>query len=282
MKGMKKAFLFIVLFCCCCSLVAQHRTGPKFAPKSVGVGLVVGGNLASFAYHGDSNKQSLGFDSLLYRIRPIAGVAVEIPLGNYFYVAPEVLWSGRGDARLFESAIWNNNQVRYLAKTYYLEMQVPMSLVIPASKTVQPYVFVAPGFGLTLPMGGIIQQSLDKPHSFSHSVAIDSSNMALYDASLMAGAGMRFNLDFSTFYLAIKLEAGYHYGFLDTYSPMEHNDMATAVNVNAYNVKGKRLNRGWEMRLSVVLPLKFPPGDACSGWSRDVYPLSRKGNRFSF
>ena len=44
----------------------------------------------------------------------------------------------------------------------------------------------------------------------------------------------------------------------------------------------KRLNRGWEMRLSVVLPLKFPPGDACSGWSRDVYPLSRKGNRFSF
>lgn len=279
---MKKILLYIALFCCCCSLYAQRRSAPNAAPKAIGIGVVGGTNLASFSYFGDREKQGLDFDSLFYRIKPLAGLTVEIPLGDYFYIAPEVIWAGRGDSRLFQSAIWNDSQVRYQAKTYYLELQVPISLVIPASYSFQPYVFVAPGFGLTLPMGGITQYSFDKPQSFNHSVAIDSSNMALYDASVMAGAGMRFNVDFSTFYLAIKLEAGYHYGFLDTYSPMEHNDMASAVNVNAYNVKGKRLNRGWEMRLSVVLPLKFPPGDACSNWSRDVYPVSRKGQRFSF
>lgn len=282
MKAVKKIILSIVLICCCCSLCAQRHRVPGSSQKSVGIGVVGGANLASFSYFGDIEKQGLDFDSVLYRIRPLAGVSVEIPLGNYFYIAPEVIWAGRGDSRLFQSAVWNDSYVRYQAKSYYLELQVPMSLVIPINNTYQPYVFVAPGFGLTLPMGDISQYSLDKPQSINQAVAIDSSNMALYDASFMAGAGMRFNVDFSTFYLAFKLEAGYHFGLLDTYSPMEHNDMATAVNVNAYNVKGKRLNRGLEIRLSVVLPLRFPPGDACSNWSRDVYPVSRKGQRFSF
>lgn len=278
-----RKILFIVLFCCCCcSLHAQRHSAPNVGPKAIGIGVVGGANMASFTYYGDREKQGLEFDSLFYRIRPLAGLTVEIPVGNFFYIAPEVLWSGRGDARLFQSNIWNNNLVRYQAKTYYLELHVPMSLVIPVSKTIQPYVFLAPGFGLTLPMGEISQYSLDNPQSFNHTVAIDSSNMALYDASITAGAGMRFNVVFSTFYMAFKLEAGCHYGFLDTYAPLEHNDMAPAVNVNAYNVKGKRFNRGWELRLSIVLPLKFPPGDACSNWSRDVYPVSRRGHRFSF
>lgn len=279
---MKKLLLYIVLFSCCCSSYAQRRSAPTVGPKAIGIGVIGGTNLASFSYFGDQDKQGLDYDSLFYRIRPLAGLTVEIPLGDYFYIAPEVVLAGRGDARLFQSIIWNNSQVRYQAKPYYLELQVPMSMVIPLSKTIQPYVFASPGFGLTLPVGEITQYSLDKPQSFSHTVAIDSSNMALYDASITAGAGIRFNIDLSTFYLAFKLEAGYHHGFLDTYSPMEHNDMATAANVNAYNVKGKRYNRGWELRLSVVLPLKFPPGDACSNWSRDVYPISRKGQRFSF
>lgn len=264
---MKRLTLYILLFFCCCSLFAQRRATPSTAQKAIGIGVIGGANLAKFAYLGDSEKQDLGFDSILYRIKPLAGLTLEIPLGNYFYVAPEVLWAGRGDARLFESAIWNHSQVRYQVRSYYMEMHVPVSLVIPVTQTFQPYVFVAPGFGLTLPMGGISQYSLDKPQSFNHSVAIDSSNMALYDASIKAGAGVRFNLDLSSFYLAIKLEACYHCGLLDTYSPMEQNDMASAVNVSAYNVKGKRMNRGVECRLSVVLPLKFPPKDACSSFA---------------
>lgn len=279
---MKRLALYIALFFCCCSLFAQRHAGSGPAVKAVGVGIMGGANLAKFAYLGDSEKDGLGFDSVLYRIRPLAGLAVEIPLGNYVYVAPEVQWAGRGDSRLFESTVWNHSQVRYQVKSYYLELNVPVSVVIPVTQTFQPYVFVAPGFGLTLPMGGITQYSFDKPQSFNHSVAIDSSNMALYDASVMAGAGVRFNVDLSTFYLAIKLEAGYHYGLFDTYSPLEHNDQATAANVNAYNIHGTRKNRGIECRLSIVLPLKFPPGDACSNWSKDVYPVSRKGHRFSF
>ena len=237
--------------------------------------------MASYAYLGDPEKEGLDYDSLLYRIRPVFGLTVEIPVGKYLYVAPEVLLAGRGDARLFESTVWQA-PVRYQAKVNYLELCVPVSLAIPVNKVVHPYIFAAPSIGLTLPMGSISQYALDKPQSFNQSVAIDSSNMALYDFGVMAGAGVRFNVDFSTFSLVFKLDAGYYYGFHDTYSPMEHNDQAPAANVSAYNIRGARLNRGIACRFGVVLPLKFLPGDACSNWSDDVYPVRRKGRPRGF
>lgn len=278
---MKKIVLLILLLCCCWTLQAQFRNGTNRASKALGIGVVGGANLASYAYPNDISKDTLSYDSLMQRIRPIAGLTMEIPVGKYLYVAPEVLLTSRGDARCFESDIWGT-PVRYQAKTYYLELRVPVSLTFPVSKAVHPYVFAAPSFGLTLPMGGISQCSLDKPQTFNHSVAVDSSNMALCDFGVMAGAGVRFNVDFSTFSLVLKLDAGYYYGFHDTYSPMEHNDQAPAANVSAYNIKGVRLNRGIECRFSVVLPLKFLPGDACSNWSDDVYPVRRKGRPRGF
>ena len=274
---MKRIALVIAFFCCCCSLHAQFHSGSNHAQKAVGIGVVGAANLASFAYPNDISKDSLGFDSLLYRIRPVIGLTVEIPIGNYLYVAPEVLLASRGDSRLFESTVWDAS-VRYQAKVNYLELRVPVSFAIPVSKTVHPYVFAAPSFGLTLPMGAIVQHSLDNPQSFDHAVAIDSSNMALYDAGVMAGAGVRFNVDFSTFSLVFKLEGGYYYGLLDTYSPLEHNDQASAANVTAYNILDKRQNRGIECRLSIVLPLKFLPGDACSSFSSKNRTRHRLGS----
>lgn len=274
---MKRIALFIVFLCCCCSLHAQFYSGSSHARKAMGIGAVGAVNLANFAYPNDISKNGLDYDSLLYRIRPVFGLTVEIPVGKFLYVAPEVLLASRGDARLFESTVWNT-LVRYQAKMNYLELRVPVSLAIPVCKTVHPYIFAAPSFGLTLPKGEIIQYSLDKPQSFNQSVAIDSSNMALYDAGVMAGAGVRFNADFSTFSLVFKLEAGYYFGILDTYSPMELQDQAAAVNVNAYNTQGKRLNRGLECRFSIVLPLKFLPGDACSSFSSNNRTRHRLGS----
>ena len=278
---MKKLLLILIAVMCSCSLMAQYGSTSHSTRKAVGIGLKGGLGLPSYAYFGDADKSALGYDSIMNRIKPLYGVFVEIPIGDHFYVSPEVSLVNRGDARLYESSVWNT-MVRYQASVSYLELRVPVSMVLPVGEVVQPYVFAAPTFGLALPMGDITLQSFDNPQSINHSVAIDSSNMAPYDLGLTAGVGMRFNMDFSRFSLVVKLEAAYSHGLLDTYSVAEHNDQAPAANVNAYNVIGQRLNRGFECALSIVLPLKFAPGDACSNWSKDVYPKGRRGQPRGF
>ena len=39
------------------------------------------------------------------------------------------------------------------------------------------------------------------------------------------------------------------------------------MNVNAYNINGKRLNRGIEAAITVSIPLDFRSGDDCFYWS---------------
>lgn len=269
---MKKTILTLLILVLALQLTAQQRNEKKRG-NAVAIGVRVGGNLASYAYPDNEDLNALPFDdTLMNRVRPVLGLNVEIPLfDGLVYVAPEVSFAGRGDARKFNSSIWNT-QVRYQAKVNYLEARLPISVAIPATSWFKPYVFAAPSFGLALdsvgPMVSTIEQySLDNPQSFNHKVTVDSSNMSPYDYGLMLGAGLRFTIDFSSFLMVVKLEGGYHLGFRDTYSEMEHNDQAQAMNVNAYNINGKRLNRGIEAAITVSIPLDFRSGDDCFYWS---------------
>ena len=150
---------------------------------------------------------------------------------------------------------------------------------------IKPYVFAAPSFGLALPSVGpfaseITQYSLDKNVPLDNTVAIDSSNMSPYDYGLTAGAGVRFRINFSSFSMVLKVEGGYHMGFRDTYSEQEHLNQAQAVNTNAYNVIGKRLNRGIEGAITIAIPLDFHSADDCFYWS-DVQK-KKNSNRGAF
>ena len=247
--------------------MAQHGNHSKRNRKeAVAVGVRIGCGLTKYTYAGSVEKDTLALDSFTRRLRPLLGVNVEFPIGGVIYIAPEVTLAGRGDSRLFESHIWDT-LVRNHVWTNYLELRLPVSVAIPVSDRLKPYVFASPSFGLTLPLGKITQYSLDSPSSLDHAVAIDSSNMSLFDIGLTLGAGTRFTIDFTSFSLVVKLEAGYHFGFRDTYSPMEHNDQAPAANVSAYNLYGTRKNRGFEASVTVSLPLKFYR-DACYFGSR--------------
>lgn len=268
-----KKLLVGILVMLSVTMVAQQK---RSTHQAIALGIKGGVNLSFFKYFGDPDKNALPFDSFQHRLRPLLGVSAEIPLGDYFFMAPEVMLTGRGDARLFESATWNA-LMRYQAKTYYLEARLPMAFCYSVTPKLRPYVFAAPVFGLTMPMGSIAQRFPGNPQN-THSVAIDSSNMATYDVGVMTGAGVRFMIDFDRFSLAIKVEAGYHFGMLDTYSWTEHHDQAPAVNVNAYNVKGKRRNRGLEASVTVALPLRFLPGDACSSFSSKNRTRHRLGS----
>lgn len=264
---MKRFWLMILIMTVAIQGMAQHGgLTKKHRKEAVAIGVKIGGGLAKYAYTGSMDKDTLAYDSFVRRLRPLVGVNVEFPIGGAVYIAPEVTLAGRGDSRLFESTLWDT-LVRNHVWTNYLEFRLPVSIAIPVSDQVKPYVFASPSFGLTLPLGKITQYSLDTLSSLNHTVAIDSSNMSLFDIGLTVGAGTRFTFDFTSFSLVVKLEAGYYFGFRDTYSPMEHNEQAPAANVNAYNIQGIRKNRGFEASVTVSLPLKFYR-DACYFGSR--------------
>lgn len=263
-------------------VTAQSERNSKNRDEAVAIGIRGGAALPWFDYPGNPELNGLGFDTPINRMRPVVGINVEIPLlGGWLYVAPEIDLVGRGDSRVFHSDLWDAD-VRYQVRVNYLEARLPVSVAFPVSSWLKPYVFAAPSFGLALPAlmesgplaSGITQASIDTA-LFADTVAIGASNMAPYDFGVMAGAGLRFTFTFSRFSLVLKVEAGYHLGFKDTYSEAEHNDQAPALNVNAYNIQGKRQNRGLEAAVTLALPLRFAPGDACSHWSKGVYPTSR-------
>jgi len=282
---MKKTLLILLILSLTAVATAQPQNRKNHG-EAVAIGLRGGANLPRFVYPENLELDTLGFDVLTSRIRPVVGVNLEIPLlDGWLYIAPEIDLVGRGDRRLYHSDTWNTD-VSYQVKVNYLEARLPVSVAFPVSSWLKPYFFAAPSFGLALPTfadkgvlsSGITHTDLGTPSHFADTIAISASNMAAYDFGLMAGAGLRFTFTFSRFSLVLKMEAGYHLGYKDTYSEAEHNDHVPAVNVNAYNINGKRLNSGLEAAFTIALPLKFAPGDACSHWSKGVYPSSKRYN----
>lgn len=273
-----KKILFTLLILALVGQMTAQQTNDKKYREAVAIGIRGGANLASYSYPQNAALNDLAYDDLMNRIRPVFGLNVEIPLFNgHMYVAPEVAFTGRGDSRLFESTSYDT-LVRYQAKVNYLEARLPISVAFPAASWLKPYVFAAPSFGLVLDTVGpfrseIRQYSLDG--ALNDSVGVSTSNMAPYDYGVTLGAGLRFRLNFSSFAMLIKVEGGYHLGLRDTYSQQELNDQANALNVNAYNVKAPRLNRGIEGSVTIAIPLDFHSADDCFYWS-DIHQRKNK------
>lgn len=272
---MKKTILTLLILALVGQMTAQQNDKHR---ETVAIGLRFGGNLASYSYPQNESLNTLGYGPLMDRVRPVLGLNAEIPLFNgYMYVAPEVAFTGRGDLRQFESASYDT-LVRYQARVNYLEARLPISVAIPVTSWFKPYVFAAPSFGLVLDTVGPLrsefrQYSLDG--ALNDSVAVSTSNMAPYDYGVTLGAGLRFRINFSSFAMLVKVEGGYHLGLRDTYSEQELNDQAQALNVNAYNIKAPRLNRGIEGSITIAIPLDFHSADDCFYWS-DIHQRKNK------
>ena len=257
--------------------------------QSVGIGLKGGVNMPE--YHYSSNDlNTLGRDpELLHRIRPMGGIQVEIPVGELLYVSPELMFVSRGDLRNFHN-IPTDTDLTYLAVVNYLDLRIPVGYVFPVTSFFQPYVFAGPDFGMVFPYIKTKKLDLNLAGAFTQTgtepVEVNKSNMAPFDVAAIGGVGFRFNINFGSFGLVTKLEAAYSYGFLNTFSKKEMESQVPAANLGTggthYSL-GKRYNRGLEATLSIVLPLDFKiergNGDACSNWSKDVYPTRSKGHR---
>ena len=241
--------------------------------RYMGVGIKGGVMLPDYYYRGNEDLNGLSKDTIwLNRIRPVAGVQLEIPLGDHLYVSPELMYIQRGDSRVFHN-IPSDADMSYRAKVNYLDLRIPFEVVMPLGNGFQPYLFAGVDVGMVLPyikkvpflneplnLSGVISEN-------TNSVEVNASNMAPFDAGLFGGLGGRFTMRFDRFSLVAKLEVAYGFGIINTFSAKELNSEVPAANLGAggthYSV-GSRYNRGLECTFGLVLPLHFQGGDACS------------------
>lgn len=288
---MKKWFLILISMMMAIPMTAQIGSESRFRPerKPIGVGVKVGALLPYYHYRArgtmSENLNELPFDTAFFhRVRPVVGVQAEIPMGNLAYFAPELIWAKRGDNRLYLNAP-TNDSVHYVAKVNYLDLRLPIEFVIPIKGRVQPYLFGGLDVGVVMPyfkINTLFGKALEKPVELNMSgtimqtqgadtvsVMVNKGNMNPFDFGVFGGAGIRYTMEFDRFSLVVKLEALYSMGLRNTYSKGEMHSQTPAENLGNegthYSV-GYRFNRGWECNLSVVLPLRFKPRDACSSF----------------
>ena len=197
-------------------------------------------------------------------LKPGFGIFIEFPVTKVrgLSVGGEVLMIERGMKKSFNHL--GVSEVNEL-KSKYIDFRIPVTYYFLVSDYVNPYVFGA--VDLAYCYGGTDEVEFPNGEYPNSSVDISKSDAVVkpLDVSLIAGAGLRFNVIFELFTMSIKLDASYNFGLLNVKSDVS----GTPVNIYAYQTseKVKWHNRGVELMLSVGIPLKFNRmHDSCWGW----------------
>jgi len=255
MKRLISIFL-IALLSSSIAMQAQQSyfMGKKNFDTDIKVGAKVGVNFAKMFYT-DDRISDLHHD---FKPRILYGVTAEIPLNKVFSISPELLMVDRGTYTEYTNR--DGLSEVFTIKSNHFDVRVPFLINVPINKKNRLYVYFAPDLAFT--MGGTISVSnSDLGGAGIQSASIGKSNMAPVSFSVIGGGGCRFNIKFTrSFYMVMRVEAGYNYGIIDTYSQMEKDGSANPINVGAYEIKGNRMHRGIEAALVLLVPLNT--GDA--------------------
>ena len=253
----------------CFSQIGNRNT------ESVAIGIKGGVALPGMSYS-DKYLSELAQDAFF---APVGGLFVSVPLGDIVSIAPEVMYANRGVKMRYTHL--SNATVQYSIASKYVDLRVPVQARLQVSELFQPYVYAGAEAGYLL--GGQIHIDHSVPIVMDETIDIGKANMASCHVGAFVGLGIRSDIDFGSFALSVRLEASYHQGFLDSYSEMEHAETAAPVNINAYNLSGKRMPKGMELGLSIGLPLRFDNSDdACSTFTDKYRPKRRKGVAYGF
>ncbi len=260
---MKKTIIILMTVFCLVTL-GQAQMKSNSLDNTVAIGVKGGLNVPRMLYT-DGNLADLPQD---FSFKPIGGLYVDIPLGEFMMLSPEAMFVQRGMSTSYEHH--SGSQVNYHVASQYVDLRLPLAFRLRVVNAFQPYAVVGLEAGYLL--GGEIHLDRTAPIALDETIAIGSANMAPLHAGVFVGLGIRSEIDFGSFGLALKLEATYHQGVVDSYSTMEHDETSTPLNVNAYNITGSRLPRGLEFCIGIGLPLKFNnQKDACWTFSRNKY-----------
>lgn len=255
-----KRMLVILLFLMPMMLLAQGHFLPSRPRNDAALyegpvyGLKGGINLPRL-YYTDAHLSSLSHDLVITKS---ASIFVEIPFLRPFTIAPELNYQRRGGS--FSYLYDMHIKEKYQLQVDYVSVRVPVFYYMPISDRVKPYFFLSPDAGVVV-NGGI---SLTHPDHELPDVQtnLNMSNIKFVYVGALGGAGVRFNIPLSLITIVFKVDAAINWGFLDTFSKLEHANAAIPLNVDVYNLQGKRYSRGLELHLS--LGYFINKHDACS------------------
>ncbi len=246
-------------------LLAISLCGFSQKPKTNGItiGIKGGVNLAGMLYT-DSHLSSLPQET---DIKPVVGVFVDIPLTYTLDFVPELLYVERGMKTIYLH--YSGNEVRYELSSRYVDVRLPLLFGPKVTPHFQPYIIAGADVGYLL--GGNIclyQPWLPSPNT---TIKMGKANMYPFYIGAFAGLGMRLLRVMNGRKAQFRIDAIYNMDFVDSFSVMEHADASHPVNVNAYNITGKRFPRGIEVTMGLVVPLRPDKNNACYGFSKNKW-----------
>ena len=178
----------------------------------------------------------------------VGGVFAEFEFGEsrLFSLRPEVNWLSRGTKI-------SDSDLDYKLKPKYVDVRLPFVFNFGDYESVRPYVYVAPIVGFV--RGGTI---LLTGNGLDYKVDVSEANMAGTYFAGAIGAGVKIPIFLNNHKrLQLAFEANYQHGFTDTYSDMEKNGEAIAVNRFWYDIRGNRKLHGLEITASLSVPLSI-------------------------
>lgn len=210
---------------------------------------------------------------------PIGGLYVDVPLAGVVSIAPEVMFAQRGVAMDYQH--YSGADVHYFIHARYADIRVPLLARIKLTNAFQPYIFGGAEAGYLL--GGQIHIDRSAPVAMDETIDVGKANMAAIHVGAYAGLGIRSDIDCGFVTLSVRIEVSYHRGFVDTNSDMEYSETAMPVNINAYNISGKRMPKGMELCLGIGIPLQFDKSDdPCFTFTNKYRPKHLRGVRYGF
>lgn len=255
------------LFILCLLLLLQYaataQNHRRSAPREASIGLKGGINLAGMAFT-DPHLSELPQNMAL---RPVGGVFVDLPLSDWLAVVPEMMYVERGMVTHYTH--YSGGEVDYSIRSRYVDFRLPVLVGVNLTPWLQPYLVAGGDAGWLL--GGdihLLQPNMPRPDLTTD---LGKANMSPLYLGAFGGLGLRFFMPMNGHWAQLRVEATYHRAFVDTFSEMEHKDAANPLNVNAYNITGKRFPKGIEVTLGLVVPLLPDKNDACYTFSKNKY-----------
>lgn len=176
----------------------------------------------------------------------VGGVYAEFEFGEnrLFSIRPEVNWLSRGTKI-------SDSDLDYKLKAKYVDVRLPLVFNFGNYQKIRPYLYVAPLIGFV--RGGNISLT---ENGMNYKVDVSKASMASTYFAGTVGAGVKIPILLSNSKrMQFSLEANYQHGFTDTYSDMEKDGEAIAVNRFWYDIRGNRKLHGVEITASLSIPL---------------------------
>lgn len=176
----------------------------------------------------------------------VGGVYAEFEFGEnrLFSIRPEVNWLSRGTKI-------SDSDLDYKLKAKYVDVRLPLVFNFGNYQKIRPYLYIAPLIGFV--RGGNISLT---ENGMNYKVDVSKASMASTYFAGTIGAGVKIPILLSSGKrMQFSLEANYQHGFTDTYSDMEKDGEAIAVNRFWYDIRGNRKLHGIEITASLSIPL---------------------------